>query len=103
MISQRCPKCDSSRIRRGYRPTSIFKKILFRFNLLCDNCNWEFVGFALPFQKSSRSNRSVKRRNEDIDNDNKEKIDQLQQDEKAATLKQENSTGKTRKKIKIRA
>ena len=48
MISQRCPKCRSSRIRRGYRPTSIFYKIFFRYNLLCDGCNWEFRGFAVP-------------------------------------------------------
>ena len=35
-------KCKSDRIRRGYRPTSIFSKIVFRYNLLCDKCNWEF-------------------------------------------------------------
>ena len=48
MISQSCPKCRSSRIRRGYRPTSILSKLVFRYHLLCDACNWEFKGFAVP-------------------------------------------------------
>lgn len=60
MISQKCPKCQSKRIRKGYRPTSIFSKIFFRFQLLCDNCNWEFTGFALPFFKSSQKSRRKK-------------------------------------------
>lgn len=50
MITQRCPKCRSNRIRRGYRHTSIFSKVVFRYNLLCDSCNWEFNGFAIPFE-----------------------------------------------------
>ncbi len=48
MISQRCPKCKSDRIRRGYRPTMLISKLFFRYNLLCDKCNWEFKGFAVP-------------------------------------------------------
>ena len=48
MISQRCPKCLSKRVRHGYRPTPLWSKILFRYNLLCDQCNWEFIGFAVP-------------------------------------------------------
>ncbi|HXG83493.1 MAG TPA: hypothetical protein VNI84_05630 [Pyrinomonadaceae bacterium] len=48
MISQSCPRCHSKRIRRGYRPTSLWSKILFRYNLLCNACNWEFKGFAVP-------------------------------------------------------
>jgi hypothetical protein len=31
-------------------------KILFRYNLLCDKCNWEFRGFAVPGTVSSRPN-----------------------------------------------
>jgi len=49
MISQRCPRCKSKRIRRGYRETPFWSKILFRYHLLCDNCNWTFAGFAVPF------------------------------------------------------
>ncbi len=48
MISQKCPRCASRRIRSGYRPTPLIKKIFCRFNLLCDNCNWVFTGFAVP-------------------------------------------------------
>lgn len=62
MISQRCPRCGSSRIRRGYRPTPIWTKIFFRFNLLCDGCNWEFKGFAVPGTVSSKPNRKKKKR-----------------------------------------
>jgi ribosomal protein L37AE/L43A len=62
MISQNCPKCNSSRIRRGYRSTSIFSKILFRYNLLCDSCNWEFTGFAVPFTVDTKpERRKIKR------------------------------------------
>lgn len=61
MISQKCPRCKSKRIRRGYRPTSIFLKILFRYNLLCDNCNWEFKGFAVPGTVSYKPTRSPKK------------------------------------------
>lgn len=61
MISQRCPRCRSSRIRRGYRPTLLISKIFFRYNLLCDACNWEFTGFAVPGTVDSRSNLKKKR------------------------------------------
>lgn len=60
MISQRCPKCRSKRVRRGYRPTPWWSKILFRYHLLCDGCNWEFVGFAVPGTVSVKSGRSGK-------------------------------------------
>lgn len=68
MISQKCPVCRSSRIRRGYRPTPIWKRIAFRYNLLCDNCNLEFVGFALPGFISPKQTNSSKRRKENGDN-----------------------------------
>lgn len=48
MATQKCPKCGSKRVRQGYRHTSIFLKLIFRYHLLCNNCNWEFVGFAIP-------------------------------------------------------
>jgi hypothetical protein len=64
MISQRCPACDSSRIRRGYRPTRFWAKLIFRYNLLCDNCNWEFVGFALPGFISTKQTKSSKEKRE---------------------------------------
>ena len=57
MATQNCPRCDSSRVRRGYRPTSLFKKLTFRYNLLCDSCNWEFVGFAIPGTVTSKTKK----------------------------------------------
>lgn len=62
MISQRCPKCKSSRIRRGYRPTPTLSKVIFLYNLLCDSCNWEFKGFAVPGTVDTRSGPKKKRR-----------------------------------------
>lgn len=61
MISQRCPKCQSNRIRRGYRPTPFWSKILCRYRLLCDNCNWEFIGFAVPGTVGIKSPKKSKK------------------------------------------
>jgi len=36
-------------------------KLLCRFNLLCDTCNWEFVGFAVPGTLSSKSKKKKKK------------------------------------------
>ncbi len=52
----------SSRVRRGYRPTPFWSKILFRYNLLCDNCNWEFKGFAVPGTVSSKPTKNPKKK-----------------------------------------
>ena len=62
MISQKCPKCLSKRVRRGYRPTPLWSKVLFRYNLLCDNCNWEFVGFAVPGTVTAKPTKSPKKK-----------------------------------------
>lgn len=61
MISQKCPKCLSNRVRRGYRPTPLWSKILFRYYLLCDNCNWEFTGFAVPGTVSAKPTKRPKK------------------------------------------
>lgn len=61
MVSQRCPRCASGRVRRGYRPTPIWSKVLFRYNLLCDNCNWEFTGFAIPGTVSTKPTKKPKK------------------------------------------
>ena len=70
MISQRCPKCLSNRVRRGYRPTPFWSKVLFRYNLLCDNCNWEFKGFAVPGTVSAKPTRTPKKKPVDKINEN---------------------------------
>lgn len=61
MATQNCPRCGSGRVRRGYRPTPIWWKILFRYNLLCDTCNWEFRGFAIPGTVSTKPPRKRKK------------------------------------------
>lgn len=48
MISQRCPKCHSSRLRRGYTDTHVLLRMIGVYSLLCDNCNLLFKGFAVP-------------------------------------------------------
>jgi len=48
LIAQRCPKCGSSRVRRGYTDTALLLRMIGVYNLLCDNCNLLFRGFALP-------------------------------------------------------
>ena len=61
MISQKCPRCGSKRIRRGYRPTPSWLIIFFRYYLLCDSCNWEFTGFAVPGTVSSKPTKKRKK------------------------------------------
>ncbi len=48
MISQRCPKCRSSRIRKGYKPTPLIFRLVGIHYLLCNHCNLLFTGFAVP-------------------------------------------------------
>ena len=60
MATQHCPRCKSSRVRHGYRPTPLFRKLMCRFNLLCNDCNWEFVGFAIPGTVPSKTKRKKK-------------------------------------------
>ena len=48
MISQKCPKCRSSRIRKGYKPTPLLMRLVGIHYLLCNHCNLLFTGFAVP-------------------------------------------------------
>jgi hypothetical protein len=48
MISQKCPKCRSSRIRKGYKPTPLLFRLVGIHHLLCNHCNLLFTGFAIP-------------------------------------------------------
>ncbi len=88
MISQRCPKCRSSRVRAGYRPTPLWSKLLFRFNLLCNNCNWEFVGFAVPgtvSAKSSKSKQTKKKQPESVAAEKKDNSEIVEPEKKNKT------------------
>jgi len=66
MISQRCPRCRSDRIRRGYKPTPLIAKLMFRYRLLCDKCNWEFMGWAVPgtVEYGSKTHRKKPKRSQ---------------------------------------
>ena len=48
MISQKCPECRSSRIRKGYKPTPLILRLVGIHYLLCNHCNLLFTGFAVP-------------------------------------------------------
>jgi len=86
MISQKCPKCLSQRVRRGYRPTPLWSKVLFRYNLLCDNCNWEFVGFAVPGTVSAKPTKNPKKKQT---NKSIETLEIPDSDNSASSLKNE--------------
>ena len=107
MISQRCPVCQSSRIRRGYRPTPFWAKILFRYNLLCDNCNWEFMGFALPGfistkqTKSSRDKKETGKLKQGTVGSNKDKAEaEMNRDTESEPIRKPEP--RTKKKVKIK-
>ncbi len=42
----RCPSCNSSRLRSGYRKTALALRAVGVRTLLCDDCNCEFRGFS---------------------------------------------------------
>jgi hypothetical protein len=74
MISQKCPKCRSSRIRKGYKPTPLLFRLVGIHHLLCNHCNLLFTGFAVPgtvgkssHKESSRSGaNTAKARDSDV-------------------------------------
>lgn len=45
---KRCPKCHSSRVRRGYAHDPLIVRLFGYRELLCDSCNLRFKGFVLP-------------------------------------------------------
>lgn len=102
MISQQCPICGSSRIRRGYLPTPLWSKLLFRYQLLCDSCNWQFVGFALPgfiSSKQTKSSRQKKEFSKNIKQNNSQPpLDEMQK-ESETSLSEE---PKIKKRIRTR-
>ena len=62
MIGQRCPKCKSSRLRRGYKPTPFFLRMFGIYSLLCDDCNLLFKGFAVPGTVPRHGSKKKKQR-----------------------------------------
>jgi C4-type Zn-finger protein len=99
MISQRCPKCSSTRVRSGYRPTPLWFKLLFRYNLLCNNCNWEFNGFAVPGTVSSKPRRSTKKQLEFATSVKKDDPETVEKNKKFFS---ESGQIRIKKRVKIR-
>lgn len=62
MIFSKCPRCGSERIRRGYRRSPLWWRILGRYYLLCNACNWEFAGWAIPGTVDAAATRRRKKR-----------------------------------------
>lgn len=60
MFGPRCPKCRSSRIRRGYTPSPLLLRLIGIYNLLCDNCNLLFRGWAMPGTVPKHGSRKKK-------------------------------------------
>ena len=65
MISQRCPKCRSSRIRKGYKPTPLVFRLVGIHHLLCNHCNLLFTGFAVPWTLGSPNKKARNRKRTD--------------------------------------
>jgi hypothetical protein len=65
VISQRCPKCKSKRVRRGYQKTPFFLRMIGIYELLCDDCNLLFRGLAVPGTVSTRRKGGSHKRSTD--------------------------------------
>lgn len=49
-----CPRCQSTRVQRGYKDAAIVLQVAGFRELLCNNCGLEFKGFD-PFRKLPRA------------------------------------------------
>lgn len=48
MLSPRCPRCRSSRVQRGYDDPPLLLRLFGIYEMLCNNCNFEFRSLAFP-------------------------------------------------------
>jgi hypothetical protein len=69
--------------------------------LLCDNCNWEFTGFAVPGTVSSRSNRRYKRPNP-VGVEKDENLNNRESDLSKETLPKKRAKARKKAKIKLK-
>ena len=69
-----CPKCGSSRIRRGYSPDALALRLVGFRELLCDACNLRFRGFIWPgtLPRSSRRKKQPGKRQTESENHGEE-------------------------------
>ncbi|MDX6693369.1 MAG: hypothetical protein QOF02_972 [Blastocatellia bacterium] len=65
MMKPHCPKCRSTRVRRGYKPSPLLFRMFGIYNLLCDHCNLLFRGFAIPGTVPKPGTRKRKQRSPD--------------------------------------
>ena len=58
-MMKRCPKCNSTRVRRGYAHDPLIVRLVGFRELLCDSCNLRFRGFVIPgtLPRSNRNKR----------------------------------------------
>jgi hypothetical protein len=54
MFTSSCPRCGSQRIQRGFYDPPLYLRLAGVFDLLCNNCNFEFRGRSLPGLHSRR-------------------------------------------------
>jgi len=55
-----CPKCGSTRVRRGYERPALLVRLVGIHSLLCDSCNLSYRGFALPGTVPEHSSRKTR-------------------------------------------
>ena len=55
-----CPKCRSSRVRRGYEKPPLLLRLIGMHGLLCDNCNLSYRGFAVPGTVPKKTSKSYR-------------------------------------------
>lgn len=48
MFVRQCPRCGSTRIQQGFDDPPLLWRLFGFYDLLCNNCDLEFRGFALP-------------------------------------------------------
>jgi hypothetical protein len=59
MGAMRCPRCNSSRIQRGYNAVAVLSRLVGMHELLCNNCNLEFKSIDL-FKRFKRARSAEK-------------------------------------------
>lgn len=63
MLKPRCPKCGSTKVRRGYKRTNALLRLFGIRHLLCQNCHQPFTGFVkASARQPERKRESVSKR-----------------------------------------
>jgi hypothetical protein len=70
-----CPKCGSTRVRRGYEELSLPLRLAGIHSLLCDSCNLSYRGFALRFTVRDHSSRKSSYYKKDVGAEEPEELE----------------------------